>query len=670
MRVAAGLVLLLSVSPLLAQEETPPPVVSEEIVVTAPKAPVPLDEVPAAVTVLTRQEIEQRPASTLGEALAATPGLHVYDLSGTGTEAVADLRGFYSAGETSYLLLLVDGVAAGDLETDAVDWSLVDLEQVERVEVLRGPVSTLYGSAMGGLVNVVTRRPERGTSGRVALHGGEHGTAGGTASLGFAGGARDGTLFARRQEVEGWRAHSAWSVSQLRGVLRLGAGEETPRRTSFAWRASLSEVERERPGPLPEGAPRDLASTPLDRDDARSWDTGLSLEVPLGERSYLEVFAAVREEDGDVVETILFQPLGHDPDSRIWGGELRWRGETAVAGRTARLRLGSQAERGRLDDAYHAVDEAGARSGRINAGRTERTSLAAFGVGEVDLTEYLALSLGVRHDRIRGEREERLETGRADSRHSATSPSIALNRRLGESGNVYLSVSRSFKAPTLEQLYDRRPFFLGPDLPPITLSNAGLDPQRAWSYEAGARTRLGRSAWTEAALYHMRVTDEIGFDLANLHFANIDRSLHRGFEWGLTAHLVDLRPRLAYTLTDATFDGGRFDGKRINGIPRHQIAAALGWTAPRGLSAEIEARHVRGQFADEENRFPIDPYTLLDAAAGLRLSRFELGITVRNLLDARFETSGFVSLDETGGPLPLFYPGAERAVLGRVSFNF
>ncbi|HYG61915.1 MAG TPA: TonB-dependent receptor, partial [Thermoanaerobaculia bacterium] len=218
------------------------------------------------------------------------------------------------------------------------------------------------------------------------------------------------------------------------------------------------------------------------------------------------------------------------------------------------------------------------------------------------------------------------------------------------------------------QLYDRRPFFLAPDLSPVFLSNAGLDPQRALSWEAGARSPLGTAAWTEIALYRMEVGDEIGFDLARLRFANIDRSLHQGIEWGLAAEAGPLRPRLAYTLTEATFEGGAHDGRRINGIPRHQIAAGLGWEA-RALTGEVEARHVRGQFADEDNRFPLDPYTLLNAAVDWKLSRFSLGLTVRNLLGADFETSGFVTLDETGAPLPLYYPGAERAVVGRLSLE-
>ncbi|HXO19620.1 MAG TPA: TonB-dependent receptor, partial [Thermoanaerobaculia bacterium] len=317
---------------------------------------------------------------------------------------------------------------------------------------------------------------------------------------------------------------------------------------------------------------------------------------------------------------------------------------------------------------------------RINRARARRDAFGAFASAEVDLARGLALAAGVRWDGIRGGLSSEagmVPSGRSDL--SAASPSLTLNRRLGRSGNAFLSVSRSFKAPTLEQLFDRRPFFLAPYLPPLYLSNDALLPQRAWNVELGLRTRLGNRAWTDLALYSLKVRDEIGFDLAHLRYDNIDRSVHQGVEWNLTAYPTDhLRPRLAYVLSRATFDGGANRGNQINGVPRHQATAALAWLEENGaaggpgagLWAEVSLHHVRGQFIDEANRLPLAPYTILDAAAGYRFRRFppigSLGIelTARNLTDERFTPEGFVSLDQRGQPLPLYYPGSRRSVAG------
>src|SRR4029079_7268021 len=130
----APLLLLLAL-PLRAEEPPAPPPYREEIVVTAPKTPVAVEDTPSALTVLTAEDIALSGATTLHSLLLHAGGrFHVYDPTGTGTGAVVDLRGFYSAGETSYVLLSIDGLTVNDVDTDVVDWNLVDLDRVQRIE--------------------------------------------------------------------------------------------------------------------------------------------------------------------------------------------------------------------------------------------------------------------------------------------------------------------------------------------------------------------------------------------------------------------------------------------------------------------------------------------------------------------------------------------------------
>src|SRR5205823_6160836 len=136
----------------------------------------------------------------------------------------------------------------------------------------------------------------------------------------------------------------------------------------------------------------------------------------------------------------------------------------------------------------------------------------------------------------------------------AVSSSAGLNAPLPGGGNVYASWAGAFKAPTLEQLYDRRPYVLdfdGPGPQPgveLHLSSNQLKPQRGWNAETGVRARALGPVWLDAAGYYGRSNDEIGYDLANFRFSNIDRSIHYGIESQLaSAALRGITTQIAYT---------------------------------------------------------------------------------------------------------------------------
>jgi len=132
----------------------------EEIVVTATKTEKAIEDVPASVSVVTKEEIEKRNIFALDEALNILPG--VFNRRGKGlmdTLANVGLRGFPGQDRT---LILMDGITLNNAYTGAVQWGSLSLEDVERIEVVRGPFSSLYGGyAMGGVVNIITKMPEK-----------------------------------------------------------------------------------------------------------------------------------------------------------------------------------------------------------------------------------------------------------------------------------------------------------------------------------------------------------------------------------------------------------------------------------------------------------------------------------------------------------------------------
>lgn len=130
----------------------------EEIVVTATRTEKQVEESPVAVSVITSKDIEKSTARTVDEALKYTPGLFQWQRSGlVEPHPFIHMRGFTGSSRN---LSLMDGLPIGDAAYSTTYWHVVPLENIERIEVVRGPFSALYGGgAMGGVVNIITKTP-------------------------------------------------------------------------------------------------------------------------------------------------------------------------------------------------------------------------------------------------------------------------------------------------------------------------------------------------------------------------------------------------------------------------------------------------------------------------------------------------------------------------------
>ena len=160
------------------------------VVVTASGTAVDIKEAPASISVITREDIERKPVTSIGELLSTIPGV-TGGLSGTGAQSKIKLRGL----PEKYTLILVDGKRQGnsaginyrdDLGSQDLDW--ISPEMIERIEVVRGPMSSLYGSdAMGGVINLITRKIGKRWSGSTTLNYSKpsDGDRGDTRQLGF-----------------------------------------------------------------------------------------------------------------------------------------------------------------------------------------------------------------------------------------------------------------------------------------------------------------------------------------------------------------------------------------------------------------------------------------------------------------------------------------------------
>ena len=154
---------------------------TERIVVSATRIETPINEIGSSVTVITDKEIERDQKRTLPDVLRTVPGLNIVQTGGPGGKTSVFMRGSNS----NHTKVLIDGIDANDPSQDGVfDFGQVLTSDIAQVEVLRGPQSSLYGSdAIGGVVNIVTKKGEGPPQFRAALEGGSFETFNQTASV-------------------------------------------------------------------------------------------------------------------------------------------------------------------------------------------------------------------------------------------------------------------------------------------------------------------------------------------------------------------------------------------------------------------------------------------------------------------------------------------------------
>ena len=182
---AASLLLLSSYSlSLHAADDT-----AEPVIVTATRTAQTADETLAAVTVITRKDIERQQAVTVADLLRGTPGVSVANNGGLGKGTSIFLRGT----ESDHVLVLIDGVKVGSATSGTTAFEDISVDQIERIEIVRGPRSSLYGSeAIGGVIQIFTRKGGGAVTPRFSLGAGSHGTYTGTAGVSALDGGGDG----------------------------------------------------------------------------------------------------------------------------------------------------------------------------------------------------------------------------------------------------------------------------------------------------------------------------------------------------------------------------------------------------------------------------------------------------------------------------------------------
>jgi outer membrane receptor protein involved in Fe transport len=613
---------------LVDDPQTSPPAASETIVVTATQTKTRLSDTPTSVVVISREAMQTTAASTTDDALRQVPGFTLFRRSGSRsanpTSQGVSLRGVGASG-ASRALVLDDGIPLNDPFGGWIYWGRVPRVAIDRIEIVRGGASDLYGSgAMGGVVQFIRR-----TNDDVAFEtsGGNEGTA--TASL-FAGMKRgdwSGSIDADFLTTSGYvlvQPSQRGSVD-VEADARHTTLDAAIRHAGSFLRLSHYAESRNNGTPLQinDTSIRQLAAG----TDIHTSSGSLLLRGYGSDQDYHQTFSAIAPDRNSERLTV---------DQRVpssgRGGSLQW---FSTIGRNVIVAGGDARQvKGASDELQFA-----AVNGKItHADVSGRQRNAAAYVEDVaTLSPRITLSAGIRFDSWRNFDANRNGAPLANRSDDAWSPRVTLLVHTSDRLTFTASAYKAFRAPTLNELY--RNFRVGNVQ---TLANESLGAEDLSAIELGVR-----SGPLRLTMFSMSTGDTIANvtlsttpALITRQRQNLGSSRSRGAELDFEQRL-STRWRLSagYLYCDATVTSGGLTGKRLPQVPRNTATMQLAFTPSRG-SAGIQARWSSMQFDDDINQFPLRSYAVADFFASYPIApRFDATIAIENATNRRVEVS-------------------------------
>ncbi len=660
----------------------------DPITVTAERTESALRLSTGSVSVLEARQIEQLPARSMVEALSVVPGILFLDNDGMGWNPQLVTRGFYGGGEAEYAVVLVDGIPVNNLENGLVNWEQLIREPGATVEVLRGGASSLYGdAAIGAVINIRTPANREPRS-RLLFESGTHGRRSTQAFI------EDDAWHAVADfgTSEGYRDHSRRSSASLSGQRKAKWGSNG----HITLSGIINERKADLPGPIrstDEGErTQSLGFFRFDNLEEQTRRATIRAERPLGP-ARLRSSLAFESRDLNQVRTIPLAAEFADTQERFvdasgWRAMFQWADWSLPMGLANTLTIGVDGYRGSLDSRYFQIATGGlndayaaSNGGRqqLNAdGGVNRTALAGYVHWDIRPVDRVKLSVGARYDRISDSFDavEGLSEDADDATNTAFSPKAGVNVNYLSSstqvGNVYASVSRSFKAATLDQLYDLRA--LPVPFPPFTvrIASAELEPQEGTAFEAGFyHMMMLDSGWQgriSTSVYTMDMENEIDFSFETFSNVNIGKSQHRGVEAGLSVERPGWFGVFAnYTLQDVTQQSGDNIGKAVKAIPKTALSAGV--SSEQGpFGAAIVMKSVSDIWIDDANTVALPDYSTLDVRLSLELADWRLSVDIHNALDEEYDTTAYP--DPSGSDVLFLFPSAMRTVTLGARYRF
>ena len=594
------------------------------VVVTATRFSEADPRIAANTSVITRQDIRNTPAQNLPDVLSTRAGIDVRQLGGAmGRDATVDMRGF-GATATSNTLILVDGLRLNPVDMGSIIWSAIPLESVERVEIIRGSGTVLYGDgATGGVINIITNKSGRPLAAVAATLGG-YGYNGADVQLANGNDKAYFKLLMNHADANGYRQNSQQDQQTVsgRGGLLLDRGE------AFADFASYKESAGQ-PGSIFGAAYRDdprSTRTPFNVEQRDGYRIRPGVSYRLNDRLSLEGEVALSHQKLDSKYVSIASASNRVRDTASFTPRLRWRHDLGA--------LSSETVFG--FDYYDGKVNAN-NTGFANQGAAQESS-ALYLQNITTLTQQLSLTLGGRTQHMK---QNAHQDAYAPWFSPAVEGAVARSKSAYDVGatyaaegwRVYGKTGTTFRFANVDELFGFDPVLFVP------VFAGNLRPQHGRINEVGGSISASRVN-LRAAVYQLDLTDEIAYDDGLGANTNLAPTRRNGAEIEVAWTIAEgLQAKAAYAFTDARFRAGAYSGNAVPLVPRDQASAQLNWNSSHAVSYSAVVRHSgeRRYGSDFTNTQPmLAGYTTLDLQALWNLKPWKITARLLNALDKKY----------------------------------
>lgn len=632
-----------------------------EIVITAKRMEEEVEKTPANVIIIDEEEIKSSGLSTLPEILEKKSGIHWRSFSGNPSQAQIDLRGY---GEQSQgkVLILLDGRRLNPPDMAQIEWLQIPLENIERIEIIRGSNTVLYGdNAVGGVINIITKKGQGKPTLTISPVFGSFNF--NNQRISFSGGDNKFSYLVTGEHLStsGWRERTGFNTKGGSINLAFGLKENLTVNLNLS---GLSEY-YEMPGGLTKEQMEANPRQALNLNDDAEYDflnAGLGIEADINSNNKFQINFAYGRRDGgynmeswfsfvsSILETFAITP--------------RFISTNPLLGKENKFILGIDFYNQPLKIKQYLERE---RINLFNEANVRKKSTGFYFQNDFYITENLILALGGRYENAcisAQDTNNPLES--KDFEGIAYKSSFTYF--VPEKTKIFFKYDRIYRYPFTDEIA----YYYG--FAPVVFFNKDLKPEKGNSFELGTEIYSLKNLKLGLSIFYNIIEDEIFYNPLTWMNENIGRTKRFGIEfkgdWKLT-DFIDFH--WIYTYIDAKLDYEPYENKRIPLVPVHKGVVGLTFNLPKdfSLSTNIvltDDFYLGGDY--DNNQEPIPGWTTFDIFLNYKPKKFEknglsIYFGIENLFNKIYSNYGF-----EGWSGNIYYPASGRNIKGGISFKF
>ena len=638
--ICCALALIGSSAAFAAQDQAKPEVKLPDTSVSATRWEQNIEKLPRNVDIITREYIEKVNPMTVPDLLKGLPGIYVQELNGYGTQATVTMRGFGENGGLR-VLVTVDGRRQNLLDLNGHDWSTIPVENIERIEILHGAAGVVYGdNAVGGVINIITRRGKGPMKGSVRAQYGSHDM------YGFAGNFDGSTemvdwfVSARYDDSEGYRENNQTRVKG--GYFNAAV---TPNKVfSIRVDGAINETDF--------GVPGSITVAQADRN--RTQTAFPNAYYDNKNQAIAALFTGDFQKCGVLTLDLAYRKWQsesdywayYDQDAKYYAVQPKYVLDSDFGSLANRVTAGIDYYKWDLEGTYVS-----SWTGTANHDNT-LNSFGAYLLDEFSITKNIVFQAGARYQK----QDYTLETTPVGSSTSKFEPDddrwawtagVAWNFMPGS--KVFGRVASAFRYPSIDEYSS---------VSATTFWE--VEPEKSLTYELGVEWAFMTGARVGVTAYLMNMEDEIAYNSLTWANENLDDTRHQGVEASL--HVPVCKWAYAFgslTYQDAEFTKGANDGKTVPLVPE--------WMASIGVNVEpitnlnilvrwmlVGERYYGGDYGNVSEK--MDAFNTFDASVSYKYDRFKVFFNAKNIFSEKYSTSGWYGYStpdqNTVNPMP------------------